>query len=64
MIQICCSKHHIGDRKFGEKEPLENKNETHGLCDVCFPIEMKEIKESLKRLRAAGWPRYGDSNQS
>jgi hypothetical protein len=29
----------------GEKEPYENKAETHGACTPCFEAEMKEIKK-------------------
>ena len=29
----------------GEKEPFENKNITHGLCDKCFAKQMSEIKK-------------------
>ncbi len=55
MIQICCSKHHIGDRKYGEKEPLKDKSETHGICDECFPREMEDIRAVQKRLRDIGF---------
>jgi hypothetical protein len=43
----------------GEKEPLEDKRETHGLCDPCFEIEKIEIQNALNRLRKAGWMPYG-----
>jgi hypothetical protein len=55
MIRICCSNHHVGDRVFGEKEPLDDKNETHGYCDPCFELEEIEIQIALKKLRDAGW---------
>ena len=55
MIQACYSKHHIGDRKYGEKEPLKDRSETHGICDACFPREMEDIRAAQKRLREAGW---------
>jgi hypothetical protein len=51
MIRVCyrCKK------VMGEKEPLEDKSETHGLCDECLPIEMKQIEEALEALKKAGW---------
>lgn len=55
MIQICYSKHHVGDRKYGEKDPLEDRSETHGICDPCFPREMEDIRAVQKRLRDAGF---------
>jgi len=27
--------------KMGEKEPLEDKSETHGLCDKCLKIQLR-----------------------
>jgi hypothetical protein len=46
---IICSKCKCN---LGEKEPLENKNLTHGLCPECMKKYMKEleIKELIKRL--------------
>ncbi len=29
---------------YGEKEPLEDKSETTGLCDECFIVTMDEIE--------------------
>ncbi len=55
MIRICSSDHHVGIRIFGEKEPLEDKSETHGYCDECFKLEKIEIQRALKKLREAGW---------
>ncbi len=43
MIRMCYSEFHIGERKFGEKKPLKDKSETHGLCDRCFELEMKRL---------------------
>jgi len=48
MIRVCYSIHHIGDRKFGEKGPLEDKRETHGLCNLCFEKEIRDIHIALK----------------
>lgn len=55
MIRICYGKHHVGDRKIGEKPPYEDKSETGGLCDECFKLEKIEIQRALKKLRDAGW---------
>lgn len=51
MIRVCYSIHHVGNRKFGEKEPLEDKRETHGLCDSCFEKEIQDIQIALKGNR-------------
>ena len=32
MIQVCCECKVV----YGEKEPLEDKSETHGFCEPCF----------------------------
>jgi hypothetical protein len=40
---------------FGEKPPFENKDETSGVCDDCWPLEKVEIQTALKKLREAGW---------
>jgi len=32
MIQVCCECKVV----YGEKEPLEDKSETHGYCEPCF----------------------------
>ena len=32
MIRVCCKCKKV----FGEKEPYEDKSETHGFCDPCF----------------------------
>ena len=62
MIRMCYGKNHVGDRKMGEKEPFENNEETHGLCDPCFEFEKIEIQLALKRLRDAGWPAYAKAS--
>jgi len=54
MIVICqCCK-----KKEGEKEPLEYRTETHGLCLDCMPgvlrgggLSEDEINEFMKRWR-------------
>lgn len=30
---------------FGQKEPLHDNSETHGLCPECFNLRMKQIQE-------------------
>jgi len=32
---------------YGEKEPLADKNTTHGLCPKHFKISLKEIKAEM-----------------
>ena len=50
MIRICCSEFHEGDRVFGEKEPMENKSETHGFCFSCLEKELEKIKKLKKEM--------------
>jgi hypothetical protein len=59
MIRICCRCKTI----MGEKKPLEDKSETHGLCDKCFEFEKVEIRIALKKLRDAGWTPYRRNKQ-
>ena len=40
MIRVCCSSYHAGDRVFGEKEPIEDRSETHGYCPACCEKEL------------------------
>jgi len=47
MIQVC----YVCWKKYGEKEPLKDRSETHGICNDCFPGELKKIAE-IKRKRA------------
>jgi hypothetical protein len=47
MKRICCSEYHVGQRYYGDKEPFENQDETHGFCDSCLPLELKKIEEVL-----------------
>jgi hypothetical protein len=51
MVRVCCSSHHVGDRVFGEKEPIEDRLETHGYCDDCFRLELADLEEGLKNER-------------
>jgi hypothetical protein len=34
-------------KSLGEKEPLSNKNVTHGICEDCFNLEIPEIYKQL-----------------
>ena len=54
MIRVCYRCKIV----FGEKEPLEDRSETHGLCDECVVVEMKEIEEKMEQMRKAGWARF------
>jgi len=47
MIRVCC----ICNKIFGEKPPLENKSETHGFCEKCFPLEMKKLEVEMKKIK-------------
>ena len=43
MIRVCFSIHHVGNRVFGEKEPLDDRSETHGLCPDCLPKDLADF---------------------
>jgi hypothetical protein len=47
MIRVCyrCKK------VMGEKEPLDDKSETHGLCDPCLEKELADINVALAEYR-------------
>lgn len=46
MIRIC----YRCQEAYGEKEPLDDKSETHGLCPVCLPKETEIIRRELDRI--------------
>jgi hypothetical protein len=50
MLRVCCSDYHVGERLIGEKEPLEDRSETHGYCETCLKLELKDMKAALRRL--------------
>jgi PleD family two-component response regulator len=53
MIQVCYYKG--CGVIFGEKEPLSDKRETHGLCPKHLEISLREIKAKMeKRKNKAG----------
>lgn len=47
MIQQCYRCNTI----YGEKEPLEDKRVTHGLCEECYPKEMQRLQTELREVR-------------
>ena len=46
MIQICC----VCKEIYGEKEPYEDKEYTHGYCSECFKLEMAKLKEQMLEM--------------
>ena len=50
MRQVCM----ICGILYGIKEPLEDDSKTHGLCEECFPLEMKRIDRELEKLKGEG----------
>jgi len=48
MIQVCYYKG--CGVVYGEKEPLSDKRETHGLCPKHLEISLKEIKAEMEKL--------------
>jgi hypothetical protein len=47
MIQVC----YVCNTVYGEKDPLLDKRETHGLCPPCYKTEVKRIKNAIKRIK-------------
>lgn len=47
MIRVCCECNKV----FGEKEPFDDRSETHGICEECFPKTMKRLEEESKKYR-------------
>jgi len=45
MRQICM----VCGILYGIKEPLGDDSETHGICEECFPLELKKIEIELKK---------------
>jgi CheY-like chemotaxis protein len=48
MIQVCYYK--SCGVVYGEKEPLSDKRETHGLCPKHYEISLKEIRAEMEKL--------------
>lgn len=44
MRQVC----YLCHKQYGVKEPLENDDETSGLCPVCYPKELEAIDRYIK----------------
>lgn len=66
MVRTCswCGKH------IGEKEPLEDKTETHGICDKCAQeVEKKELNDKEEKMTKekkevyTGGPAFPQPNQ-
>jgi CheY-like chemotaxis protein len=56
MIQVCC--YRDCGIAYGEKEPLEDKRETHGLCPKHFEISIDEMRAEMARIvRRSGCPK-------
>jgi len=49
MIRICA----WCDKKMGEKEPMEDRSETHGICDECLDV-LKIEARLLTEAKAVG----------
>jgi CheY-like chemotaxis protein len=52
MIQVCYYKG--CGVVYGEKEPLSDKRETHGLCPKHLEISLREIKVEMERMHKTG----------
>jgi hypothetical protein len=49
MIQVCCYKG--CGAVYGAKEPLSDKNTTHGLCPKHLKITLKRIKIEMEKRK-------------
>ena len=47
MIRICC----VCKKIVGEKEPLEDKSETHTVCKDCFQKEIEKQEKAIAERR-------------
>lgn len=45
MIQSC----YICKKVYGDKEPLESKEITHGVCPSCWPEEFARLQRAIGR---------------
>jgi len=45
MIQICS----YCKATYGEKEPLSDRRETHGICAACLPGVLENLKQETKK---------------
>jgi len=46
-MQVVCT---WCDKDMGEKEPLENKDTTHGMCQACYDTEMANLEAARPGL--------------
>ena len=46
MIRVCM----VCKKVFGEKEPLDDKSPTHGICDPCFEEFRVKSEEHNKAI--------------
>ncbi len=51
MKRVCCSGFHVGNRYFGDKEPFNNEELTHGFCPGCMALELQKIEEQLDEIQ-------------
>jgi len=49
MIRVCMRCKCV----MGEKPPFEDKSETHGICDECWPKEHERIKGEIAPFTSA-----------
>jgi hypothetical protein len=47
MRQVC----YICGILYGIKKPYENDEETHGLCEECFPVVMANIERKMEKVK-------------
>jgi len=47
MIRMCAWCKQV----FGEKEPLEDKSETHGMCDACYSVWQNDRAEKVSATK-------------
>lgn len=47
VVQIC----YVCRQKYGEKEPLDDRTETHGVCPECWPGELKRVEDQIAKYR-------------
>lgn len=46
-MQVTCA---WRGKDMGEKEPLDNKDTTHGMCQECYDTEMENLQEARQGL--------------
>jgi hypothetical protein len=48
MRQVC----YVCNTDYGQKDPLSDKRETHGLCPVHYKTELKRLKKAIRQMRS------------